>query len=409
MELRGLHLHFDCPSGAAGDMALGALFDLGVPESAVRDVLARLPVHGYRLNVVKAMRGGMAGTDVTVAIEHHHHDPEDHDHHHDDHEHAHTHWHDIRAMIERHTDGAVRALALKIFELIATVEAKLHGVSIDEVAFHEVGAVDSIVDVVGTAAAIAWLAPTSVSSSVVATGQGTIKTAHGILPVPVPAVVEIFRARGVPSVPGGSPKELCTPTGAAILAALATSFGDAPPMTPVAIGYGAGDRDLPDRPNLLRASVGRLTDAKPSEDELVQLEANLDDMSPELCEHVADRLFAAGALDVWWTPVVMKKSRPAFVLGVLAPRAALDGLAGIVLAETTSLGVRWSPVARRVLSRRSVTVETPYGPIPVKLGLDGDRIVNAAPEYEACRAAASSRGVPLKEVYAAAIAAHRRG
>jgi uncharacterized protein (TIGR00299 family) protein len=402
--MKGLHLHFDAPSGAAGDMVLGALFDLGVPEAAVREVLAGLGVGGYELVVARATRRGMAGVDVRVVIAG---DP-GHEHHHVDHGHPHRHYADIEALIRAGTDGRVRELALAIFARIGVAEAKLHGVPVAEVAFHEVGAVDSIVDIVGAAAALAWLAPASVSASPLPLGHGSVKTAHGLLPVPSPATLEICRAAAVPTYDGGVDKELVTPTGAAILAEVVGSWGPTPPLTPRAIGYGAGDRDLPDRPNLLRALVGdRPQPGGPRSEELVELEANLDDMSPELCEHVAERLFAAGALDVWWTPVTMKKSRPAFVLSALAPAAAREALAGIVLAESTSLGVRWRPAWRRTLERRVEPVATPYGPIPMKIGLDGARVVNAAPEYEACRAAARAAGVPLKEVYAAAIAAYR--
>src|SRR5262249_29453437 len=256
-------------------------------------------------------------------------------------------------------------------------------------AFHEVGAVDSIVDIVGTAAALAWLAPASVSAAPLPLGHGSVRTAHGLLPVPSPATLEICRAAGVPTYDGGVDKELVTPTGAAMLAEIVGRWGPAPALTARAIGYGAGDRDLADRPNLLRATVGELL-SQP--EDLVELEANLDDMSPELCEHVAERLFGAGALDVWWTPVTMKKSRPALVLAALAPAAARDALAAVGLAETTSLGVRWRPVWRRALERRVELVSTPYGAIQMKIGLDGARVVNAAPEYEACREAARAHG-----------------
>jgi uncharacterized protein (TIGR00299 family) protein len=425
-DLRGLHLHFDAPSGAAGDMTLGALFDLGVPEAAVREALAGLGVGGYELRVARARRGGLMGTDVKVIVEgdrHHHrdHEPEHGQHHahphegHDHHSHAHAeyaphehrHYREIRALVDRGTRGRVRELSLAIFDRVAVAEAKLHGVEIDEVAFHEVGAIDSIVDTVGAAAAVAWLAPASVSGSPVAVGGGTVRVAHGKLPIPAPATLEICRAAGVPTVPGGVDRELLTPTGAAILATLVESWGPLPPMTAVAVGYGAGDMELADRPNLLRATVGRRL-AEAAAGEIVELAANLDDMSPELCEHVGERLFAAGALDVWWTPTLMKKSRPAFQLGVLVDEPRRAAVTRVILEETTTLGVRAHRATRTVLERRSVSVETAYGAIPVKLGLDGGRVLNAAPEHDACRAAARAHGVPLKEVYAAAVAAFRR-
>jgi uncharacterized protein (TIGR00299 family) protein len=424
-SLRGLHLHFDAPSGAAGDMTLGALFDLGVPVEAVTEVLRRLPVTGYELTVAKGKRGGLVGTDVKVAIEggHHVHDHvhdhvRDHahvherglDHGHADahaHGHAHRHYGDIRAMLDAHLEGRARELARGIFDRIAAAEAKLHGLPVDEVAFHEVGAIDSIVDVVGSAAAIAWLAPSSVSASPPATGSGTVRSAHGVLPVPAPATLEIAAAAGMPIVDGGIARELLTPTGAAILATIVETWGAAPALTVRAVGYGAGDDDLPDRANLLRATVGeRLARAA---HELVRVEANLDDMNPELCEHVAEKLFAAGAVDVWWTPIAMKKSRPALMLGALAPPDVLDAVARTVLVETTTLGVRFDPVERRVLDRRSVDVGTEYGAISVKLGILDGRVVNVAPEHDSCRAAAARTGAPLKAVYAAALAAYAAG
>jgi pyridinium-3,5-bisthiocarboxylic acid mononucleotide nickel chelatase len=414
-DLRGLHLHFDAPTGAAGDMALGALFDLGVPVDVVKEALAPLAIGAYELTAEKATRGGIVGTDVRVHVrqhddhEHHDHahDDDGHDHHSHAHElgHPHRHYKEIRALVEAGTRGRVKELALAIFDKVAVAEAKLHGVSVDEVAFHEVGAVDSIVDTVGAAAAIAWLAPSGISAGPVAVGGGTVRAAHGRLPVPAPATLEICRAAGVPTYSGNVERELLTPTGAAILATVVERWGPMPPMTAVAIGYGAGDMELADRPNLLRAIVGQPAKTAGAHDDVVELAANLDDMSPELCEHVTERLFGAGALDVWWTPAVMKKSRPAFVLGVLVPAARAADATTLILAETTTLGVRSHPVARRILGRRTETVMTEHGEVVVKLGLDGDRVVNVAPEHDSCRAIARARGVPLKDVYAAAVAA----
>ena len=260
--LQTLHLHLDMPSGIAGDMVLGALFDLGVPEAAVRDELAKLGLGGWELRVARgARRGGMAGTDVKVMVDQGHDRGAAHDHgpahhHHGPAEHAHRHYADIRALVERTLAGRVRELALAIFDRVARAEARLHGVPVGDVAFHEVGAVDSIIDIVGTAAAVAWLGPASVSGSPVAMGHGTVRTAHGILPVPSPAALEILREAGAPTVDGGLDKELCTPTGAAIAAELVGRWGPMPPMTVRAVGYGAGDADFPDRPNLLRITAG---------------------------------------------------------------------------------------------------------------------------------------------------------
>ena len=399
-SVQGLHLHLDLPSGIAGDMTLGALIDLGVPQTAVREVLAKLPVSGFELHVHKGMRRGLAGTDVKVHIHAHGHG---HGHAHGE-GHAHVHYADIRTMLTAALAPDVLKVALDIFDRVARAEARLHGTSIEDVAFHEVGAVDSIVDIVGTAAAIAWLRPASVSASPVAMGHGTIHTSHGVLPVPAPAALEILREAAAPMVDGGVARELCTPTGAAIVAALATSYGPMPPMTVKAIGYGAGDDDFPDRPNLARAILGeRLPEKRPEAASLLRVEANLDDMNPELCEHVSECLFAAGAVDVWWTPVTMKKSRPAVVLSALAPAAAFDAVCEAILKETTTIGVRFDAVDRRTLDRRVEPVETPYGSVSVKVATREGQVLNVAPEYESCRAAARAHGVPLKDVYELAI------
>lgn len=394
---------------------LGALLDLGVPLEVVEATLARLPVAGYRISVEAVMRGGLAGKDLKVKIDHvnthvhphghEHQPPHSHEHSHGPMGHAHRHYREIREMLGVGLEPAVRGLALDMFGRIARAEAKLHGVSLDDVAFHEVGAIDSIVDIVGTAAALVWLAPASVSASSIPLGHGTVTCAHGTLPIPAPATLEIVREGGIPVTDGGVEMELCTPTGAAIVASIVQRFGAMPPMTVSAIGYGAGDRELADRPNLLRAVVGQASSA--ASDALVRLEANLDDMNPEFCEHVAERLFSAGALDVWWTPVTMKKSRPAFVLTVLVPRGRRDAVASLVFTETTTLGVRYDSVERQVVDRRVDLVETQYGRLAMKVGVLCGRIVNVAPEYESCRKAATEANVPLKEVYAAAMAAHR--
>ncbi len=407
--LRGKHLHFDCASGAAGDMMLGALLHLGVPVSHVRAALDQVGIGGWRLDAQKILKRGIGAINVTVncaessdqnpasgnqqpATSGHHH----HDHHH----HAHRHWSDIRSMIEEAPlDTDVRHRAMDIFSRIARAEAKIHGVTIDRVAFHEVGAVDSIVDIVGTAAALAYLAPASVSAATVAVGHGTVHCAHGTLPVPAPATVEILREGGCVVIDGGVDHELCTPTGAAILAATVTDWAPMPPGTPLAIGYGAGDRDLSDRANVMRAVVTSRP-AKASGGSVLRLEANIDDMSPELCEHAAERLFEAGALDVWWTPITMKKSRPAVLLTALVPESVLEAAVSVVLRETTSIGVRVGEVSRRVLERRIAQVSTRFGSLPIKLAVLGGEVVNVAPEYEPCRAAARTHGVALKLVYA---------
>nr|HEX4317646.1 nickel pincer cofactor biosynthesis protein LarC [Kofleriaceae bacterium] len=414
-DVRGLHLHFDCASGVAGDMTLGALLDLGVPEVVVGDALDAIGAGRARLLANRVVRGGVAAIDVKVdtstnrigfgirgeaatAL------PGDggggHAHH------AHYRYATIRARIEAAALApGVAQRALDIFDRIARAESKMHGSPLADVSFHEVGAIDSVVDVVGTAAALAWLAPVSASCGSVAMGSGTLTCAHGVLPVPAPAALEIMREAGGVMTDGNLARELCTPTGAAIVAATVTRWGAAPIGRAVAVGWGAGDAELRDRPNVLRVVAYQpVATAAATADQVVQIDANVDDMSPELCTPALDACFAAGALDAWWTPITMKKGRPALLLSALATAATRDAVVAAILRETTTIGVRFAPRDRVVLARRSVTVRTPYGDIPIKLA--GDPVANAAPEYEACAAAAAAHAVPVKVVFAAAIAAY---
>ncbi|MCG8423383.1 MAG: nickel pincer cofactor biosynthesis protein LarC [Proteobacteria bacterium] len=297
--------------------------------------------------------------------------------------------------------------ALDMFDRVARAEAKIHGTTVDEVAFHEVGAIDSIVDIVGTAAALAWLQPSSVSVASVAVGHGNVTCAHGIMPVPAPATVEILSRAGGIMESGGIARELCTPTGAAILASAVTEWSPMPALVPMAVGYGAGDADLADRANVLRVLAGRRKEPSGVGLETVaRIEANIDDMSPEMCEHAASCAFDAGALDVWWTPIVMKKNRPALLLSVLAPDSAVGPVMDVVLRETTTIGVRFDQMTRRVLDRETVTADTAYGQIPLKVARSGCTVINVAPEYESCRDAAIRHNAPLKRVFAAVLAAY---
>jgi hypothetical protein len=428
-ELRGLHLHVDCASGAAGDMLLGALIDLGVPVDVIGDALDAIGAGRERLGVARVVKHGIAAVDVKVETgghviahggdhdhggvhvhvhAHGHGGDHGHGHDHDHGDHGHVHYSEIRARIAQAklTPGTARR-ALDIFDRLARAEAKLHGTTVDEVAFHEVGAIDSIVDVVGTAAALDWLAPASATCASVAMGHGTVRSAHGVLPVPAPAALEVLREAGGVMVDGGAARELCTPTGAAILAATVTRWTAAPAGRAVAVGWGAGDVELEDRPNVLR--VVAIATVAASGDAVWQIDANLDDMSPELCAPAAEAVFAAGALDVWWTPITMKKGRPAFVVSALADAAHRDAVISAILRETTTIGVRYAPRERVVLERATVTVETRYGAIPIKVAREGDAVRNVAPEYEACVAAARAHGVPVKSVFAAALAAYEYG
>jgi len=442
-EICGQTLYFDCFAGVAGDMLLGALVDLGVPEEVIRAELGKLALPGWQLRFERVQRGALFGTKAWVDVhDGHHHD--EHGHHHDEHghhdehrhrdehrhhdehlhpdehhhdhaedgpHHAHRHYREIRQLLVGALTGDVLRRTLDIFDRIAVVEARLHGVTVEDVAFHEVGAVDSIVDIVGTAAALSWLRPARVVSRPVALGGGMVHTAHGRLPVPAPATLELLH--GLPVEAGGD-YELTTPTGAAVIAATVTEFGPLPPMSLVAVGWGAGTRQLPDRPNLLRVVVGSASGRVNGSlsDEVTVIEANLDDMNPELCEPLTEALFAAGALDVWLTPIVMKKGRPAIAVAAMAPIGRKDAVILALLAESTTIGVRHHLVARTTLPRKLVDVETPFGKIPVKVAGEGgpgpDGAWNVAPEYAACVAAGRSHGVPVKLVYSAAIAAFFR-
>ena len=433
--MKGLHLHVDCPAGAAGDMMLGALIDLGVPLDAIGAALDAVGAGRERLTAKRITKRGISAIDVKVDTKVERPQPTDSgrfvavkfraqtntrhihvDEHGDKTEHVHDHaaphehhyYADIRWRISRAslTEGT-RTRALDIFDRIARAEAKLHGTTIDEVTFHEVGAIDSIVDIVGTAAALDWLAPVAVTCASVAMGHGTLTCAHGILPVPAPAALEVLREASGIAVDGGAATELCTPTGAAILAATVTQWAAAPPGKPVAIGWGAGDHELPDRANVLRlVALAPTTGGADAGDSVWQIDANLDDMSPELCGAASDALLAAGALDVWWTPITMKKGRPALTLSVLAAHDKRDELIGVMLRETTTIGVRYAQLERTVLQREIVEVDTRYGKIPVKVAKEGTAVRNAAPEYEACAAAARAHKVPVKLVYSAALAAY---
>jgi hypothetical protein len=400
-------------------MILGALLDLGVPRAVVDAALEQVGVGADRLTVARVVKRGIAAVDVKVRVDpepahdHHAHDHHAHDHHAHDH-HAHDH-HVAHAEIAARIAAAglapeVARRSLATFDWLARAESAVHQIPVDRVRFHEVGAIDSIVDAVGAAAALSYLDPIAVSAAPVAVGHGVASAAHGRLPVPAPATVEILRAAGGQMVDGGVARELCTPTGAAILAASVDRWGAPPAMTPLAIGYGAGDADLDDRANVVRALLGAPAGAaERAGDEVYRVEANLDDMSPELCEHAAAALFDRGALDVWWTPIAMKKSRPAVLLSALVPAGARDAVVDAILRETTTIGVRFDQVERRILDRGQRVVATPYGELPIKLAWMGGEVVNAAPEYEPCRRAAAAHGVPLKQVYAAVLAAYHRG
>jgi len=383
--------YFDCFSGISGDMLLGALVDAGLAIEDLRADLARLPLSGYEISATRVSKGGLAATLVSVKAEQ---AP------------AHRRLHDILDILARaDLPGEVTHPARKVFERLAAAEARVHGHAVEEVHFHEVGAVDAIVDIVGAFCGLRRLGIEEVYASALPLGGGWVDTAHGRLPVPAPATVELLR--GVPTYGGPVDAELVTPTGAAILTTICRKFGSMPPMTMAAVGWGAGTRDLP-QPNLLRLFLGEPS-KQPREQQLAMIETNIDDMSAELFGYVMERLLEAGALDVYYTPIVMKKSRPATLVSVLCEPPLVGALTEMLFRETTTLGLRVTEVSRRCLDREWRELQTQYGPVRVKIGWLNDEILNIAPEYEDCARIAREKGIPVKLVYEAAREAFREG
>ncbi len=380
--------YFDCFSGISGNMVLGALVDAGLELDKLRAELARLPVSGYTLNTQTVRRRGLRGTYVEVAVSEGH---------------VERHLQDIERIIEgAELPRQVQELGLRIFRRLAGAEARVHDIPVDRVHFHEVGAVDAIVDVVGAAVGLWLMGVERVYASPVHVGCGTVTCAHGTLPVPAPATQELLR--GVPVYGREVEAELVTPTGAAILTTLVEKFGDAPPMQVEHIGYGAGTRDL-SIPNLLRVSIGQTTRAGRGgapegyeEDTITIIETNIDDMNPQLYGYVMARLFEAAALDVFLTPIQMKGGRPAVKLSALVDQGDVAEVLDVLFAETTTIGVRTWSMRRWKLGRERVVVETRYGPVGVKVARRGRAVMNVAPEYRECRRIAQEQGLPLKEV-----------
>lgn len=425
------HYHLDCSSGLAGDMFLGACLDLGMPLDVIADTVARLHLPGVSVESRKALRGGFTGTRFRVLQDgrpiegpdpdeahdhphehghdhHHHNHPHDHDHghhHHHDHSHSHSHGHsrnlpEIQRLIrESHLAPAVQERALRLFQRLGEAEAKAHGMPIEQVHFHEVGAVDSIVDLVAAAAAIEHLAPERITAGPVNVGSGRVKTAHGELPVPAPATAELLRGIPIYGGPGG---ELTTPTGAVLLAELVEEFIDFPALTLEGIGYGLGRKDLKHQPNAVRLLRGHGTARRA---EVLVVECEVDDLPAEGFGFLMERLLEAGALDIYFTPVQMKKNRPATLITLLCRRPQLEALAGQLLMESGSLGCRYYSASRFEAERETTEVVTTFGPVQVKRAWFEGRPLAAAPEFEDCRRLALAAGAPWREVYRAALTA----
>ena len=377
-------LYFDCFAGISGDMTVGALLDLGAPLDYLRSELLKLalPDTSYALSVKRVERRKCPALKFDVAIR------EDHNH---------RNYADIDMMIDNSSlANAVKERARLIFRRLAEAESKTHGVDINKVVFHEVGAIDSIIDIVGVAICLEYLGVDNIFTAPLPLGSGFVMTSHGRLPVPAPATAELLRGLAVHNQFG--PGERVTPTGAAIVAALADVSGRFPSMTVSKIGYGAGNADFEDCPNILRAFLGLKTTESNISDEIIVAETNIDDSTPEILGFVMERLLAEGALDVFFTPIQMKKNRPATKLSFLCAPPQLDELARLVLTETSAIGLRHYCAARIKFERRTQSCETEFGPVRFKLLFERGSLIRSTPEYEECRRIALERGLPCHEV-----------
>ncbi|MDR3565078.1 MAG: nickel pincer cofactor biosynthesis protein LarC [Negativicutes bacterium] len=392
-------LYLDCFAGISGNMFLGSLIDLGLPEQRLREELAKLPVGGYELVVKPVEKLGISATylDVKTAKQHHH-----------------RHLPDIFKIIDNSAlEQPVKDGSKQVFMRLAEAEAKVHGTTLEKIHFHEVGAVDAIVDIVGTVFGLHYLKVDRIYTSKLTTGTGYVKCSHGNMPIPAPATAELLR--GIPYDKGEIAKELVTPTGAALVATLSNGNGFTPKdFVSEAIGYGAGTWDLI-IPNVLRAVLGEsgrsvpkadLTDPKNDltpKGDLTVVEANIDDMNPQVYSYVMEKLFAVGVRDVWMTSIIMKKGRPATQLSVLADSEVLDKVFGVLFSETSTIGMRYYPVNRVVADRELIEVATSWGPVKAKISSYQGKVCNIAPEFDDCRRLAEDGGVPLKTVWQEAL------
>ena len=432
-------LYLDIFSGLSGDMFVGALIDLGVDPGTLEQELLKLNLSGYHLHVARKHNASIEGVKFDVHLhdhghEHdHEHEPEAGGHDHGEHgpEHAHGHSHNhpaedssiirleaqlevrnyrqIKELLARSGLSAwVKEKAVAVFDRIAVAEGRIHGLPPEQVHFHEVGAVDSIIDIVAACVGLEALGKPRVLAAAAVEGTGWIQCAHGRLPIPVPATLQILGARGIPLTQCDEPHELITPTGAALLAEFAESFGPMRDLVAGRIGFGLGTRENQTRPNVLRAVLGETASAAASSndwetDTIAVLETNLDDINAELLGHFAGKALAEGALAVFHTPIQMKKHRPGVLLTVLCAAAEADRFTELMLRETSAFGVRRSVSERRKLKRELVAVQTPFGGVTVKLGWLNGKVIQSAPEYESCKRAADAAGVSLKQVYEAAL------
>ncbi len=402
-------LYLDCFSGASGDMVLGALIDAGLPIDALRDALGSLGLDAYEIDASRVSRAGIAATQFRLAEKAGgagRDQPQSRGHDHDEASHPHHHRSlaDITARIRAsRLSPAGQRRATQLFERLAEAEAEIHQMPVDRVHLHEVGALDSIVDIVGAVFGFEWFGADVVAASALNVGSGMVECAHGTFPVPAPATTKLLA--GVPIYSSGAPAELVTPTGALLVTGHAIQYGPVPPMTIERVGYGAGSRDLPGTPNVLRILVGRATHAAATE-RVVSMQFEVDDMNPQIFGPLMDRLYAAGALEVLYSAVQMKKNRPGTLVTIVASPERRGELADVVFHETTTIGVRYQEMERECLARETVRVQTPAGPVRVKVASRGGLVVNAAPEFEDCAALAAEAGLSIKEVQAQAMRAY---
>ena len=383
-------IYFDCFSGISGDMLLGAFISLGVDLKEIQRGLKSLNVRGYKLSSRKVKRNGFVGTKVNVVLNQTL-----------QRSHRARSFNDIKTLIEKSDlPQIVKSNSIKIFRRIGKVEAKVHGTTINKIHFHEVGSIDSIIDIVGASLGMNLLNADIAVSSPINTGEGVVKCEHGTLPIPAPATLELLK--GIPCFSRGIEKELTTPTGAAFIAHFAKKFGSLPNMRLLSTGYGAGTMEIKEIPNLLRVVIGEING--PSQNQhMKMIETNIDDMNPEFYDYVTDRLFKAGAVDVFFAPVNMKKNRPGTLLSIITSNECFDSVVQILLEETSTFGVRHYGIDRIELPRKQKIIKTSFGKVRVKIGSLNESILTISPEYEDCKKIASQKGIPVKMVYAEAL------
>ena len=404
-------LYFDCFSGIAGDMVLGAQLDAGLPFDQLKSALGSLAIGGYEVTAERVLRAGVSATKFRViehstgkAAQHSAGEAAQHPSGATQHHHPHRHLKSIYGLID--TSGlspAGRTRAKELFQRLGEAEAAIHQMSLEKVHLHEVGALDSIIDIVGAVFALEWAGADRIVCSPLNVGGGTVQSAHGLFPVPAPATLRLLG--NAPVYSGAVQKELVTPTGALIATSYASAFGPIPEMSVEAIGYGAGDRGEPGTPNVLRVIIGRAAD-RPRGDRVVVIECEIDDMNPQIFGVVMDRLYAAGALEVFYVPVQMKKNRPGTLLTVIAAPELKPALTDVIFRETTTIGLRCSEVERECLEREIISVDTPVGAVRFKLARREGRVVNAVPEFDDCARIAAENNLSVKEVQAIAVQAY---